>query len=69
MFMFKDEKKRLYDELDLLRTRVKSLESDLHALSMKFFWFKKLSDIPHHEPYGIKKDGTPKAKPGRKPKK
>ena len=65
MFMFKDEKKRLHDELDLLRTRVKMLESDLHELGIKFFWFKKLKD---NEPYGIKKDGTPKAKPGRKPK-
>jgi hypothetical protein len=65
MFMFKDEKKRLYDELDLLRTRVKMLEKDLHDLSMKYFWDKKLNDSPT---YGLKKDGTPKAKPGRKPK-
>jgi hypothetical protein len=63
MFMFTSEKKRLYDELDLLRTRVKVLEKDLHDLSMKYFWDKKLN-----ESYGIKKDGTPKAKPGRKPK-
>jgi len=68
MFMFKNEKKRLLDEIDLLRTRVKSLESDLHDLSMKYFWDKKLSDIPHYAPYGLKKDSTPKAKPGRKPK-
>jgi len=65
MFMFKNEKKRLYDELDLLRTRVNVLEKDLHYLSMKYFWFKKLNE---GLTYGLKKDGTPKAKPGRKPK-
>ena len=64
MFMFKDEKKRLHDEVNLLQTRVKLLESDLHELGIKFFWFKKLND---NEFYGLKKDGTPKAKPGRKP--
>jgi hypothetical protein len=63
--MFKNEKKRLYDELDLLANRVKVLQTDLHDLSMKYFWDKKLKDSPT---YGLKKDGTPKAKPGRKPK-
>lgn len=65
MFMFANEKKRLYDELSLLRTRVKMLDSDLNELRMKYFWEKKLKDSPT---YGLKKDGTPKAKPGRKPK-
>ena len=55
MFMFKDEKKRLYQEIDSLRERVAILES----------WNIKNWEIP---PYGLKKDGTPKSKPGRKPK-
>ena len=63
MFMFTSEKKRLYDEIELLQSRVKLLESDFQDLKMKYWCDKKLN-----ESYGIKKDGTPKAKPGRKPK-
>ena len=63
MFMFSNEKKRLYDEIELLQSRMKLLESDFQDLKMKYFLSKKLN-----ESYGIKKDGTPKAKPGRKPK-
>jgi len=66
MFMLPSEKKRLYDEIDTLRTRVDALESYVRDLKMKDWWSKKLGD--NKTTYGLKLDGTPKAKPGRKPK-
>jgi hypothetical protein len=62
MFFLISEKKRLYDEVDSLRTRVDALESNVRDLKMKD-WANK------HSAYGFKLDGTPKAKPGRKPSK
>ena len=62
MFMLPSEKKRLYDEVDTLRGRVAVLESNIRDLKMKD-WADK------HSAYGFKLDGTPKAKPGRKPSK
>jgi len=62
MFFLPSEKKRLYDEIDTLRGRVAVLESNVRDLEMKD-WANKYSA------YGFKLDGTPKAKPGRKPSK
>jgi len=62
MFMLPSEKKRLYDEIDTLRGRVFVLETNVRDLKMKD-WANK------HSTYGTKLDGTPKAKPGRKPSK
>ena len=55
MFMFPNEKKRLYEELDTLRSRVALLEYKANYL--------------YKHRYGSKLDGTPKEKPGRKPSK
>ena len=61
MFMLPSEKKRLYDEIDTLRGRVAVLESNVRDLEMKDCANK-------YSAYCFKLDGTPKAKPGRKPK-
>ena len=67
MFMLPREKKRLYDEIDTLRARVAVLESNVRDLKMKDWWLKKVGE--NKTTYGLKLDGTPKAKPGRKPSK
>jgi cell division protein FtsB len=67
MFMLPSEKKRLYDEIDTLRARVAVLESNVRDLKMKDWANEKL--YAKQSTYGFKLDGTPKAKPGRKPSK
>ena len=54
MFYTNKERKRLYEALDFLNSEFESLKQriDLMEEEKKF-------------PYGIKKDGTPKLKPGR----
>ena len=63
MFIFSNEKNRLYEELDTLRGRVAALEDKVKYIQ-DMSWEQEVN-----HPYGIKKDGAPKAKPGRKPKK
>jgi len=56
MLMFSFEKERLYDVIDNLRNRITLLET-------------KIDNLQNKHRYGIKLDGTPRAKPGRKPSK
>jgi len=63
MFMFSNEKNRLLDEVETLRGRVAVLESYIRNLKLKDW------EIEKQHRYGSKLDGTPKAKPGRKPSK
>jgi hypothetical protein len=67
MFMLPSQKKRLYDEIDMLRVRVAGLESDVRDIKLKYWANEKL--YAKQSTYGTKLDGTPKAKPGRKPSK
>ena len=64
MFMFQDEKDELKQTLvgilrDIERLR-SSMEHQVDVLT------KRLDSLTH--PHGAKKDGTPRAKPGRKPR-
>jgi len=64
MFMFQDEKDELKQSLvgilrDIERLR-SSMEHQVDVLT------KRLDSLTH--PHGAKKDGSPRAKPGRKPK-
>jgi hypothetical protein len=67
MFMFSNEKNRLLDEVETLRGRVAVLESDVRDIKLKYWANEKL--YAKKSIYGLKLDGTPKAKPGRKPSK
>ena len=83
MFMLPSEKKRLTDEIDRLGTVVDEHEASVRDLKYKYFHLEKqigdnrkslmemvseIAGLKTVRRYGIKKDGTPKAKPGRKPK-
>jgi hypothetical protein len=64
MFMFQDEKDELKQSLvgilrDIERLR-SSMEHQVDVLT------KRLDSLTH--PHGAKKDGSPRAKPGRKPR-
>ena len=65
MLFWQDEKDALKQELFLINAKIKYLQSmynDLQSTVHEQAGFK-FSQYP----YGSKKDGTPKAKPGRKP--
>ena len=65
MLFWQDEKDALKQELFLINAKIKDLQG----------MYNYLQSILHEQsgfkfgdhPYGSKKDGTPKAKPGRKP--
>jgi hypothetical protein len=65
MFFWQDEKDALRDKIAALQQQVNKLEANL---SFRVDMLGKRVNSLNH-PYGAKKDGTPKAKPGRKPKK
>jgi hypothetical protein len=65
------------DNFKILNNMVRSQSNRIAEVEAKLFSQKKILDIlfsriENHindtHPYGLKKDGTPKAKPGRKPK-
>ena len=63
MFMFANEKEQLKMEIIGLKSRLNAQQEKLN------FLFSRIeSHINKNHPYGLTKDGTPKAKPGRKPK-
>jgi len=65
MLFWQDEKDALRDKLESLQQQINKLEV---SLSFRIDMLKRHVNSLDH-PYGSKKDGTPKAKPGRKPKK
>lgn len=64
MLFFQDEKDKLKQELADIRRQIEGLRSDMwHQVDVLA---QRLDSLTH--PHGAKKDGTPRAKPGRKPK-
>jgi chromosome segregation ATPase len=64
MFMLKQDKDKLRQELDTMKRNIDFLRSDMRR---ELEDFKRRVDSLTH-PHGAKKDGTPRAKPGRKPR-
>jgi hypothetical protein len=60
MLFFQDEKDKLRQELTDIQRKIQAIYTwmNIHG--------ERLDSLTH--PYGAKKDGTPRAKPGRKPK-
>jgi hypothetical protein len=69
MFMFKGDKDKLRDELSIINRRLQDMQG---VLQYHFRLIQELevatNGITNIYPHGSKKDGTPRAKPGRKPK-
>jgi hypothetical protein len=69
MFMFQDEKDELRQELDTINRRLQDMQG---VLQYHFRLIQELevvkNGITNIYPHGAKKDGSPRAKPGRKPK-
>ena len=64
MLFFQDDKDKLRDTLADLQRQINRLEAKLsHKVDMLGH---RVDSLTH--PHGAKKDGTPRAKPGRKPK-
>jgi hypothetical protein len=69
MLFFQDEKDKLRDTLASLQRQISNLQSSMNYRLdeiTKQQWVKNGFKIDIY-PYGVKKDGTPRAKPGRKP--
>jgi len=64
MLFFQDEKDKLRQELDTMKRNIDFLRSDMRY--QVDVLTQRLDSFTH--PHGAKKDGTPRAKPGRKPK-
>jgi hypothetical protein len=64
MFMFQDDKDKLKHDLSVLRRSINDLHSALQRQIDVLT--QRLDSLTH--PHGAKKDGSPRAKPGRKPK-
>jgi hypothetical protein len=64
MLFFQDEKDKLRQELDTMKRNIDFLRSDMRY--QVDVLTQRLDSLTH--PHGAKKDGTPRAKPGRKPK-
>ena len=63
MLFWQDEKDKLRQELSVICRNIEFLRSDMeHQLGVLT---KRIDSLTH--PYGAKNDGTPRAKPGRKP--
>jgi len=69
MFMFQDDKDKLRDELSIINRKLedargalryhRDLIAELEAM---------IKGFSSTHPHGARKDGTPRAKPGRKPR-
>jgi hypothetical protein len=62
MFFWKQDKEKIETELNFLRMRI-GIQADIIENLVT-----RLDRYERFVRYGIKKDGTPKSKPGRKPK-
>ena len=64
MLFFQDEKDKLRDTLADLQRQINNLQTDIsYGLNQVN---NRLDSLTH--PHGARKDGTPRAKPGRKPR-
>lgn len=69
MLFFQDEKDKLKQELDTIKLRIDALEGmQEHQQHLIDHCAQGISMVMDKYPHGAKKDGTPRAKPGRKPK-
>ena len=64
MLFFQDEKDKLKQELDTMKRNIDFLRSDMRY--QVDVLTQRLDSLTH--PHGAKKDGSPRAKPGRKPR-
>ena len=64
MLFFQDDKDKLRQELDTMKRNIDFLRSDMRY--QVDVLTQRLDSLTH--PHGAKKDGTPRAKPGRKPR-
>lgn len=69
MLFFQDEKDKLRDELSIINRKLQDMQG---VLQYHFRLIQELevvtNGIANTYPHGARKDGTPRAKPGRKPK-
>jgi hypothetical protein len=65
--MFQDDKDKLRDELSIINRKLDELKGVQYFQNERIDMLGKRVDSLTH-PHGAKKDGTPRAKPGRKPK-
>jgi hypothetical protein len=69
MLFFQDDKDRLKDELATINRRLENAFSSLRYHRDLIAELEAvIKGYSSTHPYGPKKDGTPRAKPGRKPK-
>jgi len=68
MFFWQDEKDALKQELLNIKRRIDGLEHAINTIHKVIAGGYEFKFQNHSLNYGIKKDGTPCAKPGRKPK-
>jgi hypothetical protein len=67
MLFFQDEKDKLKDELSIINRKLDELKGVQYFQNERIDMLGKRVDSLTH-PHGAKKDGSPRAKPGRKPK-
>jgi uncharacterized protein YijF (DUF1287 family) len=68
MLFWQDEKDALKQELFAINSKIRNLQSMYNHLQSTVHEQAGFKFANHPRTYGLKKDGTPKAKPGRKPK-
>jgi hypothetical protein len=62
MFISSHEKNQIHVKIQSLEIQVKNLQLQIEGLTAKQ---KKPATFPPEAPWGFKKDGTPKKRPGR----
>ena len=69
MLFFQDEKDKLKQELAIINNKLEDFRGSLRYHRDLLSELEVIiKGFPLTHPYGPKKDGTPRAKPGRKPK-
>lgn len=69
MLFFQDDKDKLRQELDTINRKLDELKGMQHYQQTLIDQCAKgINMVMDRYPHGAKKDGTPRAKPGRKPK-
>ena len=69
MFMFQDDKDKLKHELFTINRKLDELKGmQDYQQTLIDHCAKGISMVMDNYPHGAKKDGSPRAKPGRKPK-
>ena len=69
MLFFQDEKDKLRDELSIINRKLHELKGmQDYQQTLIDHCAKGISMVMDGYPHGAKKDGTPRAKSGRKPK-